>query len=143
MGHKRSTASNNATAGVPSPLGGGPGLVRSASRSNEYPEGKPWPDTGCHLFRACLSCPFPRCYLDYPKGSQSLLADLQDGIIVLMMAHDASIHAIAEAVGISWRTVYRRISVINTRGYLPPVVDGRSLDLLIAQLAGKPTRARR
>ena len=67
-------------------------------------------DEGCDLADSCLTCPFPRCIYDQPRGRQRWLKGLRDREIArLFTAEGKRIKELASMFGLSQRTVQRTL----------------------------------
>jgi len=79
------------------------GRVRVArpARSDAYPEGVKYPDTGCEVAPACLSCPLEVCIHDSHGQAKVRLRDLR------IAKAGGTNREIAATVGVSVRTVCR------------------------------------
>ena len=66
-----------------------------------------WHDTGCELWSKCLSCPFPRCIEEEPRGRQKYELLKRAMIINKLRAEGKSIREISSAVHKSIRTIQR------------------------------------
>ena len=80
------------------------------ARRDSLPEHTPYQDTGCEVYRSCLSCPLARCIYDEPGGARRLLAGQRDRSIVLMQRRGANVNSIARRFGVSRRTVFRALA---------------------------------
>lgn len=70
-----------------------------------------YPDTGCQVHPACLSCPLPRCVLDEPPGQRAAARNRErDAAIIAAMQRGESVRQIGATLGISRRTVHRVIN---------------------------------
>lgn len=64
-------------------------------------------DTGCELWHACLSCPFPVCGEELPGGIQSLRRRLTYQVVAWLLEDGHSAPEVARRVGMSRRHVLR------------------------------------
>ena len=81
-------------------------------RRDMLPENAAYPDTGCDLFSSCLQCPLARCRYDAPPGGlRRLLTEARDREIALIRnRHRAPINALAQAYGLTRRSIFRILS---------------------------------
>lgn len=82
-------------------------IAQPPSRRDMLPEYAHYKDTGCELYRSCLSCPLERCRYDQIGGERRILADERDLSIVAMRREGRPITRIADYLGISRRTVFQ------------------------------------
>ncbi len=83
-------------------------MGRNYNRKEDYSPKFTRADDGCSIAPTCLKCPLPRCRYDLPlKMQQSAVTQERDSMIRKARAAGASAPQIAEAAGISDRTVYR------------------------------------
>lgn len=76
------------------------------SRSDALPEGHAYEDGGCSLYASCLACPLSECrYVG--KDIHQRRANERQATARAMRAEGKEIEAIAEALKVSLRTVYR------------------------------------
>ena len=74
------------------------------------PEYCQYQDEGCDLVDSCLSCPFPGCIYDEPRGRQHLLKGRRDREIVrLFKKGGKGARELAKIFGVSQRTVQRAL----------------------------------
>lgn len=85
-------------------------VLVSRPRSDALPEYSDFNDTGCDLFRSCLSCPLPRCRYDEPGGAAAILRQMRDTNMQRMAAEGLSVDELAERFEVSRRTVFRVLS---------------------------------
>ena len=71
------------------------------------PEHTPYRDTGCDIAPACLTCPLMRCRYDEPGGLVALRRLAQDARVLELVRERKTVGQIAEATGLSVRTVQR------------------------------------
>jgi hypothetical protein len=72
------------------------------------PEYVAYRDTGCELAPSCLHCPLPRCKHDQPGGARRLVTDARDReIAALRRRHAASVEELADAYGLTRRSIFR------------------------------------
>lgn len=64
-------------------------------------------DTGCELWHACLSCPFPVCGEEYPGGIPALKRRLTYQVVAWLLADGHSAAEVAQIMGMSRRHVLR------------------------------------
>lgn len=87
-----------------------------AVRIDALPEFTTYRDTGCSLFPARLSCPLPLCRFDLGIAHQRANERVRVAAGMAIDGHDP--HAIAQALGITVRTVYRSLTVARAQGLL-------------------------
>jgi len=76
-----------------------------------FPDEAKYRDEGCELFPSCLSCPFPTCRYDEPRGRQRWEKEARNREIIRAYQEEGeSIKELARSFGISKRTVYRIIA---------------------------------
>ena len=80
---------------------------RSIKTVRGLPENTVYKDTGCELASSCLECPLALCKYDDPNPSHGSRSTMRDTEIMRLFANGMKITAIARAVNISDRTVYR------------------------------------
>ena len=74
------------------------------------PEHCHYRDEGCDLADSCLSCPFPQCIYEQPRGKQHWLKKLRDREIVrLFTSKGKAVKELALMFGVSQRTVQRAL----------------------------------
>lgn len=73
-------------------------------RANAYPEGVNYPDTGCEVAPACLSCPLAECV--YVGATRRLPEKARLRNLRIVEAGGPA-REVAETVGVSVNTVYR------------------------------------
>jgi hypothetical protein len=67
-------------------------------------------DEGCELAESCLSCPFPQCLYEQPRGKQSWLKKARDREIVrLYNSKRKGVRELAQMFGVSERTIQRAL----------------------------------
>jgi hypothetical protein len=64
-------------------------------------------DTGCELWHACLSCPFPVCGEELPDGIAGLKRRLTYQVVAWLLEDGHSARAVARRLGLSTRHVWR------------------------------------
>lgn len=78
------------------------------SRRDLPPEYCRYQDEGCELFPSCLECPSARCVYEEPGGKMQREKKLRNKeMMKLSRAQGKSIQEIAQAFGVTTRTVYR------------------------------------
>ena len=82
------------------------------------PEYCQYRDEGCDLAPACLECPLPTCIYDLPRGKQKRRSELRSEGIATLRAQGRSTREIAQAFGVSTRTVQRILSRQRQAGCL-------------------------
>ena len=80
---------------------------RSIKTVRGLPENTVYRDTGCELASSCLECPLALCKYDDPNQGRGTRTTMRDTEIMRLFANGMKITAIARAVNISDRTVYR------------------------------------
>ena len=71
-------------------------------------------DEGCEFASSCLHCPLPKCIYDQPRGRQRWLKRQRDREIVRQFTTGGKgVKELAAMVGISQRTVQRRLNTVN------------------------------
>jgi len=63
-------------------------------------------DTGCQIWRACLSCPLETCIEELPAGVASLRGKVRHLLARRLLSEGASVKAIASVFGVSSRRAY-------------------------------------
>lgn len=97
---------------LPAPLTKGrQGYITEGRHSDDYL----YEDTGCEAAEQCLSCPLPRCKYDDPSGMKRWRA-IQE--VITLIAAGKRTAAIALALGITERTVYRRRALAAREGMM-------------------------
>lgn len=72
------------------------------------PEESDYPDLGCELAPACLTCPFPRCRYDEPAPRRNSAKLTRNGeILRLHQREGKSISELARRFGLSKRSIHR------------------------------------
>ena len=72
------------------------------------PEESYYPDLGCDLFPACLSCPLPRCRYDEPLALKYASKRRRDKEIIRLKSEEGmTIKQLASTFGVSRRTIHR------------------------------------
>ena len=67
-------------------------------------------DEGCDLADSCLSCPFPQCIYEQPRGRQRWLKQLRDREITGKFNREGKgVKELALLFGVSQRTVQRAL----------------------------------
>src|SRR4030042_1846101 len=67
-------------------------------------------DEGCEFADSCLSCPFPQCLYDQPRGKQRWLKELRNKEIArLFSSGDRGVKELALMFGLSQRTIQRAL----------------------------------
>ena len=73
-------------------------------------------DTGCSVSRTCLACPLPVCRYELDIGQQrGALTQQRDSMIRKIRVAGGTAAQIAEAAGVSTRTVYRVLRAEKAR----------------------------
>ena len=65
-----------------------------------------WRDEGCRFWRACLSCPFPRCLHEEPAGPSPTFNALRNAAIRALHRRGWTALALSAAFGLSRRGIY-------------------------------------
>ena len=74
------------------------------------PEEDYYPDLGCDLFPACLSCPLPRCRYDEPEALKYGSKRRRNKEVMRLKNNEGmTIKQLASAFGLSRRTIHRII----------------------------------
>ena len=66
-------------------------------------------DEGCEFADSCLSCPFPQCLYDEPRGKKRWLRDLRNREIERLYRDGWKIKELAVMLGLSRRTIQRAL----------------------------------
>lgn len=74
------------------------------------PEGMEWPDTGCDVAPACLSCPLPECRYERHRGLAQMQTARMRAAAVRLRDEGLTPVQIAERIGRKKRTVYRLLA---------------------------------
>lgn len=82
-------------------------------RSNALPEGNEYHDEGCELAPACLSCPFPDCRFDLPRGFLTMRVSTNMERSQELRAQGLTVDSVAGQLGVSRRTVQRWSAVMK------------------------------
>ena len=90
-------------------------LLSVGAAVDRVPELTHYQDEGCRFWRACLSCPFPRCVFEEPGGPRRLLTARRDDEIRRLHAAGEPAVTIAARFKITRRSVYRVIGGIRGR----------------------------
>jgi hypothetical protein len=88
-------------------------LPAGATGPDRPPELTHYRDEGCRFWHACLSCPFPRCLYEEPRGPARALNAYRDGEVRRMFAAGRSATEIAEHFGLTRRSVYRILGPVG------------------------------
>ena len=87
------------------------GVVTTATLLNAnpkaLPEGSYYPDNGCNIAPACLSCPLPLCKYDDPEWQGQNERSARDRQIVWRWGRGQRSREIAAAFDVNERTVQR------------------------------------
>lgn len=90
-----------------------PKLEKEESTEHEsdlLPEYCQYRDDGCEFADSCLSCPFPQCLYDEPRGRQRWLKELRNKEIAgLFGSGGRGVKELALLFGLSQRTVQRAL----------------------------------
>jgi hypothetical protein len=100
-------------------------LPAGATGPDRPPELTHYRDEGCRFWHACLSCPFPRCLYEEPRGPARALNAYRDGEVRRMFAAGRSAIEIAEHFGLARRSVYRIVGPGARRGSRQSAVGSR------------------
>lgn len=76
-------------------------------RQDALPEAMSYPDDGCAVNPTCLHCPLAKCVYDLPSGMTSIIRLRQQMQALAMRGKGATIEQVANALGLSKRTVFR------------------------------------
>jgi hypothetical protein len=74
-----------------------------------------WKDAGCELHSSCLSCPFPRCIDEEPRGRQRRRLNGRSISMLEMRMQGKVVKEIAACFGVSVRTVQRALQCNKRR----------------------------
>lgn len=77
------------------------------ARTDAYPDGHDYADTGCEESPSCLSCPLPACKFDVPLAVTRRLQRDQMIRSLIKVPCVEVVQAVALRLGISQRTVWR------------------------------------
>ncbi|MCX7912716.1 MAG: helix-turn-helix domain-containing protein [Dehalococcoidales bacterium] len=66
-------------------------------------------DEGCEFAPSCLSCPFPRCLYDEPRGKQRWLKAMRSREIKRLRGSGWKVSELATLFGVSERTIQRAL----------------------------------
>ena len=66
-------------------------------------------DEGCEFADSCLSCPFPQCLYDEPRGKQHWLKELRNKEIARLFSGGWGAKELASLFGLSQRTIQRAL----------------------------------
>ena len=77
-------------------------------------------DEGCELADSCLSCPFPQCLYDEPRGRQRWLKELRNKEIARLFTGGGGVKELALLFGFSQRTIQRAL-----KSTLPITLSGQ------------------
>ena len=67
-------------------------------------------DEGCELANSCLSCPFPQCIYDEPRGRQHWLKKLRDREVARLFSSEGKgVKELALIFCLSRRTIQRAL----------------------------------
>ncbi len=80
---------------------------------DQPPELLDYQDTGCRLWSACLSCPFPECFYGLPAGARQALSQFRAPLMRSLYDADVPLAEIAARFAVTERTVYRAIGGIR------------------------------
>ncbi len=90
-----------------------PKLEKGEATENEPdlpPEYCHYRDEGCEFADSCLSCPFPHCLYDEPRGKQRWLKELRNKEIAgLFRSGSWGVKELALRFGLSQRTIQRAL----------------------------------
>jgi len=85
---------------------------RSVTEIDLPPEFCRYRDEGCELAESCLSCPFPQCLYEQPRGKQRWLKKARDREIVrLYNSKGKGVRELAQMFGVSERTIQRALKI--------------------------------
>ena len=85
------------------------GLAKEKKDSDLLPEYCHYKDEGCELADSCLSCPFPRCIHEEPRGKQRWLKELRNKEISRLFDNGYGTKALGVMFGLSRRTIQRAL----------------------------------
>jgi AraC-like DNA-binding protein len=81
----------------------------SQNETDLPPEYCHYRDKGCEYARSCLTCPFPQCLYDEPRGRQRWLKELRNKEINKLFSGGWKIKELALLFGVSLRTIQRAL----------------------------------
>jgi hypothetical protein len=93
-------------------IGGAEEQEQEATATHEPdlpPEYCHYRDEGCEYARSCLSCPFPHCLYDEPRGRQRWTKGLRNREISQLFSGGRKIKELALMFGVSQRTIQRAL----------------------------------
>lgn len=82
-------------------------------RRDALPEHTDYKVSGCDLHNNCLTCPFAKCRFDIEGGKRIIMHDEMIARIRELKARNYTVERIARNLGISRRTVFRRLTRAN------------------------------
>ncbi|OGO30727.1 MAG: hypothetical protein A2Z29_00520 [Chloroflexi bacterium RBG_16_56_11] len=90
-------------------------------RTDLPPEYCHYRDEGCEQATSCLTCPFPQCLYDEPRGRQHWLKGMRNKEINRLFSGGRGIRELASLFGVSQRTIQRAVKgkVTGIKGVLP------------------------
>ena len=91
------------------------------------PEYYHYRDEGCEFADSCLSCPFPQCLYDKPRGKQRWLKELRNKEIARLFSDGWGVKELTLLFGLSQRTVQRALksTLLITSSTQSRELDGR------------------
>ena len=91
--------------------------MESEPKDNEVdlpPEYCRYQDEGCEFANSCLSCPFPQCIYEQPRGRQRWRKRLRMGEIRrLFTVEGKGVKELAVIFGVSQRTIQRALKRVK------------------------------
>ena len=78
-----------------------------------------WKDSGCALQPSCLSCPLERCIEEVPRGRQRQRMSDRAAAMAALRRQGSTAGQVAEAFGVSLRTVQRALQQHRGNGRRP------------------------
>jgi hypothetical protein len=82
-------------------------MATRAPRRDSLPEERVYEDRGCRFSPRCLACTLPICVLDLPLGKTTIRTSSRQAKVVQLRAAGQSPAAIALALDVTERTIYR------------------------------------
>ena len=93
----------------------GSGQDKEKKDRDLLPEYCHYRDEGCELADSCLSCPFPRCIYEEPRGKQRWLKELRNKEIGRLFDSGCGTKALGVMFGLSRRTIQRALKNTTSR----------------------------
>ena len=83
---------------------------------DRLPEYCQYRDEGCEYAKSCLSCPFPQCLYDEPRGRQRWKKGIRNRKINQLFSEGRDIQELATLFGVSRRTIQRAVKQLLSNG---------------------------